>query len=243
MQTFGLSHQGMVRTSNEDRFLIRELTAETILLAVADGIGGMTGGQIAAQITVDTLTAFSPPADDIANLPGRMALAVNRAVCAEADRQATLKDMGCTVTVALVQADTMSWAHVGDSRLYLFRDNLLRQVTTDHNLAQQLVEQEDLSQLEARHASTRHILTQCVGQIDCRPDTGREPLLAGDIILLCTDGLHGTISDTNIALQLRRAVDLKTKTEGLLNRALRSGGQDNVTVVLAENIYPAAPSV
>ncbi len=234
MQTYGLSHQGMVRTDNEDRFLIKELATDTILLAVADGIGGMTGGQIAAQITVDTLAAFSPPTDDITNLPGRMALAANRAVCAEAGRQAATRNMGCTVTVALVQADAMTWAHVGDSRLYLFRDNFLRQVTTDHNLAQQLVELGDLSQFEARNSFARHILNQCVGQIDCRPDTGRVPLIAGDILLLCTDGLHGTISDTNIALQLRRAVDLKTKAEGLINRALRSGGQDNVTVAMAE---------
>jgi len=234
MQTYGLSHPGMVRTDNEDRFLIKELTADTFLLVVADGIGGTTGGQVAAQITVDTLTAHSLPKNDIANLPGRMILAANRAVCEEIRRQPALRGMGCTATVALVQAETISWAHVGDSRLYLFRDNSLRQVTTDHNLAQQLVELGDLSQYEARNSSARHILNQCVGQIDCRPDTGQEPLLANDIILLCTDGLHGTISDTNITLQLRRPVDIKTKAEGLINRALRSGGHDNVTVVLAE---------
>ncbi len=234
MQTYGLSHQGMVRSVNEDRFLIKELAADTILLAVADGMGGMTAGQVAAQITVDSLAASPLQPNNTANLPGRMVLAANRAVCTEARRHPTLKGMGCTVTVAIIQADEMTWAHVGDSRLYLFRANILRQITTDHNLAQLLVEQGYLSQFEAKHSSARHILNQCVGQIDCRPDTGKEPLLSGDIVMLCTDGLHGTISDTIIALQLRRAVHIETKAAGLINRVLRSGGQDNVTVVMAE---------
>jgi protein phosphatase len=225
----------MVRPVNEDRFLIKELAADTILLAVADGMGGMAAGRLAARITVDSLAASPPQPDETVNLPGRLVLAANRAVCAEARRHPALKGMGCTVTIATIQADEMTWAHVGDSRLYLFRDGILRQITTDHNLAQLLAEQGDLSQFEAKHSSARHILTQCVGQIDCRPDTGREPLLANDIVLLCTDGLHGTISDTNIALQLRRAVNLEIKAEGLINHALRSGGQDNVTVVMAEN--------
>ncbi|MBE9519583.1 MAG: serine/threonine-protein phosphatase [Proteobacteria bacterium] len=186
MEKYAISHQGLLRSNNEDRFLVMELDDGALLLAVADGMGGRAGGEVAAQLTV-----------------------------------------------ALLQQDQMFWAQVGDSRLYIFRNNELQQLTTDHNMAQLLVELGEISAADAAKSPFRHILNQCVGQPDCRPDIGREKLEPGDIIMLCTDGLHGSTSDAVVTLYLERKGSLARKADNLVQKTLRSGGRDNVTIILA----------
>ena len=233
MEKYAISHQGLLRSNNEDRFLVMELDDGALLLAVADGMGGRAGGEIAAQLTVDSLSSFVMQQGDIAKQLGRQVLAANEKVSLKARSDKNLKDMGCTVTVALLQPDQMFWAQVGDSRLYIFRNNELQQLTTDHNMAQLLVELGEISAADAANSSFRHILNQCVGQPDCRPDIGRETLELGDIVMLCTDGLHGSITDTVIALYLGQKGSLARKADTLIQKVLRRGGQDNVTIVLA----------
>lgn len=233
MEKYAISHQGLLRSNNEDRFLVMELDDGALLLAVADGMGGRAGGEIAAQLTVDSLSAFVMQPGDAARQLGRQVLAANEKVSLKGRSDKNLKDMGCTVTVALLQQEQMFWAQVGDSRLYIFRNNELRQLTTDHNMAQLLVELGEISAADAANSSFRHILNQCVGQPDCRPDIGRETLELGDIVMLCTDGLHGSITDTVIALYLGQKGSLARKADTLIQKVLRRGGQDNVTIVLA----------
>lgn len=233
MEKYAISHQGLLRSNNEDRFLVMELDDGALLLAVADGMGGRAGGEIAAQLTVDSLSAFVMQPGDAARQLGRQVLAANEKVSLKGRSDKNLKDMGCTVTVALLQQDQMFWAQVGDSRLYIFRNNELQQLTTDHNMAQLLVELGEISAADAAKSPFRHILNQCVGQPDCRPDIGREKLEPGDIIMLCTDGLHGSTSDAVVALYLERKGSLARKADNLVQKTLRSGGRDNVTIILA----------
>ncbi len=233
MEKYAISHQGLLRSNNEDRFLVMELDDGALLLAVADGMGGRAGGEVAAQLTVDSLSSFVMQPGDAARQLGRQVLAANEKVSLKGRSDKNLKDMGCTVTVALLQQDQMFWAQVGDSRLYIFRNNELQQLTTDHNMAQLLVELGEISAADAAKSPFRHILNQCVGQPDCRPDIGRETLELGDIVMLCTDGLHGSITDTVIALYLGQKGSLARKADTLIQKVLRRGGQDNVTIVLA----------
>ncbi len=233
MEKYAISHQGLVRSNNEDRFLVKDLPGDAVLLAVADGMGGRAGGEVAAQLTVHSLSSFVMQPGDAARQLGRQVLAANEKVSLQARSEKNLKGMGCTVTVALLQQEQMFWAHVGDSRLYIFRNNELRQLTTDHNMAQLLVELGEISAADVANSPFRHILNQCVGLPDCRPDIGREALEPGDIVMLCTDGLHGSITDTVIALHLGRKGSLATKADNLVQKVLRSGGRDNVTIVLA----------
>ena len=233
MEKCGISHQGLVRANNEDRYLIKELPGDAFLLAVADGMGGRAGGEVAAQLTVDSLSLFTMQTGDTARQLGRQILAANETVSLKARSEKSLKGMGCTVTAALLQKDQMSWAQVGDSRLYLFRNSELRQLTTDHNIAQLMVELGEISRKDAAASPFRHILNQCVGQPDCRPAVGREALQPGDIVMLCTDGLHGSITATLIAMYLVQKDTLQKKADGLIKKVLRSGGWDNVTIVLA----------
>jgi len=233
MEKYAISHQGLLRSNNEDRFLVMELDDRALLLAVADGMGGRAGGEIAAQLTVDSLSSFVMQQGDAAKQLGRQVLAANEKVSLKGRSDKNLKDMGCTVTVALLQQDQMFWAQVGDSRLYIFRNNELQQLTTDHNMAQLLVELGEISAADAAKSPFRHILNQCVGQPDCRPDIGREKLEPGDIIMLCSDGLHGSTSDAVVTLYLERKGSLARKADNLVQKTLRSGGRDNVTIILA----------
>jgi protein phosphatase len=216
MEKYAITHQGLVRSNNEDRFLVMELGDGALLLAVADGMGGRAGGEVAAQLTVDSLAGFSLHPGDTARQLGGQILNANKKVCLQARCKKNLQGMGCTATVALIQNDQISWGHVGDSRLYLFRKNKLHQLTTDHNIAQLMVELGEMSRNDSASSPFRHILNQCVGQPDCRPDIGRQALEPGDLVMLCTDGLHGSITDTVIAMHLDQKGSLEAKADKLV---------------------------
>ena len=235
IRTAAHTHPGHWRPINEDRFLVRELSAEAVLAAVADGMGGHAGGEIAAQSAVDSLAEFSPrPGADESQLVLAITAANDR-VLDEASRRPGLQGMGCTLTVALVEKEKgqLSWGQVGDSRLYLLRAGELRQLTTDQNLAQSLVAAGQLTPAEARESPYRHMLNQCVGCRECVPASGRLPVEAGDLLLLSTDGLHGELSAGKIRDLLTAESDLERLARALVQAALARGGKDNVTVVLA----------
>ena len=234
MEIYGLSHGGLVRDSNEDRFLIKKFTETSFLLAVADGMGGQTGGEVAAQIVIDTLTGgdFATPYDEM-----QLALLIrkaNEAIHTEAAKDNTLHGMGTTATVALVDDTVVYWAHVGDSRLYHFRGGRLKQVTTDQNMAQVLIERGELTPAQSRLSPFRNILLQCVGGYDCVPAIGHFEFDQSDLLLLCTDGLFGELPYKRITSLLASRKSVKKQAESLVDAALQTGGADNITVVLVK---------
>ncbi len=235
MKTCGLTHPGWVRINNEDRFLIKKLSDTSCILAVADGMGGQAGGEIAAQTVIDTVGHFAPgnqkPSEALLR---QLTMAANNAIQEEASRNPYHSGMGTTATLAWIDVSTVFWCHVGDSRLYHYHDTELQQITFDHNLAGTLVRAGELTPEEARVSPMRNILHQCVGCSTCNPDTGHFEVREGDLLLLCTDGLCGSISDKKIASLLAEPASLQDKAESLINKALSSGGADNVTVIVAE---------
>lgn len=231
MKIHGLSHVGSVRENNEDRFLLRKLTDSASLLAVADGMGGQAGGEVAAQLMIDILAECAPPSDEkkLAALISK----AHQAIRAAAAMDQALKGMGTTATLALVDAAAVYWAHVGDSRLYHFRAGILKQVTSDQNLAGVMIGRGELTPEQARCSPLSDILLQCAGGDECLCITGRFATGPGELLLLCTDGFSGPLPRQRITALLANRQNVKQLAESLVAAALQAGGTDNITVLLA----------
>ncbi len=248
----GVTDVGRRRSSNQDRFIAQALETRAgplVLLAVADGMGGAAGGEIASAHAVDELLrvvgeADAPERDDGQILAEAIA-AANRAVYDHARRDPTLHGMGTTVVAALVRGRTLVVGHVGDSRAYLLRRGALRRLTADHSWVAEQVRRGELTEEEAAISSFRNILTRSVGvseqvEPELSPPLALEP---GDIILLCSDGLHGVVDDATIA-RIAQAAAPEEAARRLVDLANERGGPDNITVVVARvsGVPAAAPT-
>ena len=190
MISLGVSKTGLVRQRNEDRFY-----AKGPLLIVADGMGGYTGGEYASTMVVDTIVDVIERADIITVEVLREAiLEANRMVFEKSQSYKELEGMGTTAVVAYVKEDTLLWAHVGDSRLYIYGDSQLRRMTNDHSMVQELVNAGTITEAEVIHHPKRNMLTRAIGVYDTvEVDTGMVEVHKGERILLCSDGLSGYI--------------------------------------------------
>ena len=262
-----LSHPGHVRTNNEDHYLAvrfgrslenlyTNINPEMLRpdysltgygLLVADGLGGMVGGEIASRLaltkiinlvidTPDWILGFQDSAK-IKILMERMSerfLKVDETLKKQADRDASLSGMGTTLTTVATLNYDMVIGHIGDSRAYLFRNNRLTQLTKDHTVAQELIDA-GIDRSDPATRSMRHVLTAALGSLGSRiqPEVQRIRLQDRDQILLCTDGLTEMVDDQTIASLLKNASSATKAVEDLTTVALAAGGADNVTVVLA----------
>ncbi len=230
MEIESITHPGLVRTNNEDAFLVRHLAPGEYLIAVADGMGGHAAGEQASLIATDTLGSFDfhrcHPQDLV-----RAVLDADRRIIEASRKDPRLLGMGTTLTAVLISAGNAGWAHVGDSRLYLFREARLHQITGDHTIPGMLLERGEISPEEARGHPLRHILLKCLGSSVADPDSGTFPVAAGDLLLLTSDGLHDAVHERVIAGILASGSTLKEKMNSLLDAALFEGGRDNITAV------------
>lgn len=234
MDVFGDSNIGLVRKRNEDRFIIRSLEDGTCLLAVADGMGGEAAGDVAAQILVDALSAI-PFNSDVADVALSKALSnASQQIQQQTTLDPSLFGMGTTATAAVVSEDKLYYSHVGDSRLYHYRDGLLSRLTEDHTLLQSLIIGGVVTASESRQHPLRHILEQCVGCDEFHIETGTLRLSTGDVLLLCSDGLTNEIDDHEIEIILGLNESAAKISKDLIARAIESGARDNVTVVVAK---------
>ncbi len=231
---WGQSHPGHKRTSNEDRFLIRGLPgSQAIVLAVADGMGGEAGGEIAAQLVIDAIEQSQITRNATEQDLTRILNRAGKQIMQKAEEKPGLVDMGTTATVALVRDKTAYWSHAGDSRLYRFHTGFLEQISTDHTFVEDLVAEGALSREEADRHPLRNMLDQCVGCSNLKAESGRFELMAGDRLLLCSDGLTRHLSDRQIQTALESGISRQT-VGVLIDQALRAGGKDNVTVVIMD---------
>jgi serine/threonine protein phosphatase PrpC len=224
---------GKVRTSNQDQLLV---TAD--LFAVADGMGGHAAGEVASLAAVEALRATFHQPDGTQGLI-TAAEAANRSIWDRAQDNPELRGMGTTlVAVALVSEDDedrLAIVNVGDSRVYLLRDGELEQLTTDHSLVQELVDDGQLSELEATVHPQRHVLTRALGvDADVSVDCLQLLPLKGDRLLLCSDGLSRELTDDQVASVLRRLADPDDAARQLVTAARTRGGNDNITVVVID---------
>jgi len=218
---------GRVREGNEDAYLVDDAMG---LVAVADGMGGHRGGEVASATALEALRAAIS-----AGRPLRESVEdANRAVFEKAQSDESLRGMGTTITAATLAAGgTLLIGHVGDSRAYLLRDGELRQVTTDHSLVEELVRDGRLTPDEAAVHPQRSIITRALG-VDSTVDVDVYPLelFAGDVLMFCSDGLTGMLQPDLIAAELRREEDPARAATKLVDAANASGGEDNITVVV-----------
>jgi len=230
-----------MRQGNEDNY-----ASTRNLFAVADGLGGHQGGEVASKIAVETLAALDeggPWSDERSALDAlRQAIrAANLKIRDAASRDRSLHNMGTTLTVVLEDGLTFHLAHIGDSRAYLFRNGQLTRLTEDHSLVQQFVNEGRLTPEEAEHHPQASIITRALGMdVEVEPDVAtfrREP---GDRLLLCTDGLSRVVDEPTIRRVLGRVVDPQEAADDLVARANDEGGPDNITVVILDTEGGAA---
>jgi serine/threonine protein phosphatase PrpC len=232
---YAATHIGLVRKANEDRYLVKKFTDGTLLFAVADGMGGQAAGDHAAEILRGRLAnmpciAVGKEAETLSTL----AVETDRILIETGDRQEELEGLGTTLLCVFLRAGTAHWVHVGDSRFSIFRAGKLLQITQDQNLARYLLEEGEITPEEVAEHNSRNILDQAVGNAMEEPETGAECLKSKDILVLSTDGFHNLVLPDVIISELQRKEELKTRADSLVKLALKRGGTDNITIVMAE---------
>lgn len=235
--------RGVVRQNNEDA-VGGDLSAGLVILA--DGMGGANAGEVASNLATDLLVnelvvSRDPAAkdlnhDDLLEAMGR----VNHAILDLAQNVPEYHGMGTTLIMGLFQQDRLTYAHVGDSRLYRFRHGVLDGLTRDHTLIQELVELGEFKSLdEALLAGvSQNILSRAFGsEADVQVDIANIPLSTGDLFLFCSDGLTNMVSEEEIRQILEPVnIDLMVQVDALIEKACANGGADNVSVILARFI-------
>ena len=264
----GASHQGHKRKNNEDHYLaVRfQRSLETLStnvkdgqlntafeetgygMVVADGMGGMAGGEIASRMalcklvelvvnTPDWFMRISEP-EDVVKLTQRINQRfhqIDAAIKAHTKIEPSLLGMGTTLTLGVSLGSHLLIGHIGDSRAYLMREDKMHQLTSDHTLAQALIDAGITRPEDPTTRTTRHVLTAALGAITkgTEPQVQRVDIKMGDQVLLCTDGLTEMVPDEKIASILSSTGGSASTCEELINAALDGGGRDNITVVLA----------
>ena len=223
-----LSDVGRARQGNEDSFLER-----SPLFAVADGMGGARAGEVASGIAVGTFDEEPQPDASPEERLAAVATAANQRIYSLAQEDASYAGMGTTFTAVLVTGNEIAIGHVGDSRLYRWRDGELERLTDDHSLVEEFVRQGKLTPEEAEVHPQRSIITRALGpEPRVEVDTLTYPARPGDVYLACSDGLTGMISEPDVAEILRDTISLDEAAQALIDAANRNGGRDNITVVL-----------
>lgn len=258
LRVAALSHPGSVRKSNEDRYAVTAFrqagrNGSPVLLAVlADGIGGHRAGEVAAEMGVEMISQTVAASDGLAPqaILNAAITTASQAIFTRGQQDEAARGMGATCACALVIQDRLYTASVGDSRIYLYRDGKLRQVSTDHTWVQEALEKGFISPEQARGHPNAHVIRRFLGaptppEVDFRlrlkdgegneASTGNQGLRlsAGDRILLCSDGLTDLVSNAEISRELE-VKDLAGAVQALLNLALERGGHDNTTLVALE---------
>jgi protein phosphatase len=234
---------GNYRENNEDSIEVKQFPDLTVSI-VADGMGGQAAGEIASKRSIEIIPQqlrknLSPHlnADGVKGVTRRSIVEANEQIMAMGALDKDMKNMGTTVVMAIWRkGNEMFVAGVGDSRCYLIRGEKIQQLTTDHSLAQALVEAKTISAAEAKEHRFKNVLWKYLGskEVGEGPDVAIVPLQAGDRFLLCTDGLSGVVPDDQLLSFIRQHTDMQQCAEGLGQLALDSGSRDNVSCIVID---------
>jgi PPM family protein phosphatase len=259
VHVFGRTDVGRTREHNEDAFVVADLSTNDAslqpsvrthrvgekgtLFMVADGMGGAAAGEIASQmateIVLKELRENWIPLEDrsteaFARCLKRAAQAANQVIHGYASTHQEYRGMGTTATIAGLLADTLYLAQVGDSRGYLVRDGVAKQITKDQSLMQKLIEAGELTEEEAAQSERRNIILQALGpESTIKVDLTYQRLRRGDTLVLCSDGLSGQITRDDISTVVSEEKDLVQACRRLIDKANQAGGPDNITVIIA----------
>ena len=248
---------GKIREKNEDNVLISSALG---LGVVADGMGGHSAGEIASNIAVCVLaetirkinqaqlkipSTFLPKLDETGRKILMAANLANAAIYSTAQSSSVYRMMGTTMTGVLFDKDCATAVHVGDSRLYLFRNDKIVQITTDHSLAMEHVRRGLLTRQQADHSKIQNVLTRAMGiKKNIEFDLLKFPVKAGDMLLLCSDGLYKGMNEQEMAEILRagKTTPLVKLCKQLVRQSNETDGQDNISAVLIKIMPPKKPS-
>jgi PPM family protein phosphatase len=224
------SDRGLVRQNNQD-----SVYAGPRLLALADGMGGHAAGEVASKVVI---AAFAPldddePGNDLLDQLHEAVLAGNAAINELVSEDPELEGMGTTLTAVLFGGKKIGLAHIGDSRAYLMRDGVLSQITHDDTFVQSLIDEGRITEDEANHHPQRSLLLKALTGHDVEPSLTIREARAGDRYLLCSDGLSGVVSTETLAEALA-IPDPQACSDRLIELALKGGGPDNVTCIVAD---------
>lgn len=230
MKVVSLSDIGSIRNRNEDSYLVRE---EDGLFVVCDGMGGHKGGDVASSLAINTIEKMVNDSPQITlELLNEAIRQANLKIWQEGKDNPDWHEMGTTITIGKITDLQLDICHVGDSRLYLIRNNTIKQITKDHTLAAEMIE---CGILDKEQKSYSHILTRALGvNKEIEIDNISFNLYKEDIILLCSDGLSDMLSDQELCAILTRNDDIVDKGHDLLQEALNKGGYDNITLILVQ---------
>ena len=242
---FGKSDIGRKRLHNEDCFVADSSIG---LYVVCDGMGGSNAGEVASRMAIEIILSHIksakdlPEADTAADDPNlspatnRLAHAIraaNAAVFRASWEHPKYAGMGTTVAAVRLSGRTLSIAHVGDSRVYLIRNGIMQALTVDHSWVAEQVAHGNMTEEEAEHSPRRNIVTRALGvERTVESDLAELPVLSGDLVLLCSDGLIRGVSCAEMLRTLEREGDLGEKTDRLIALANDAGGEDNITAML-----------
>lgn len=238
LQVISGTDVGKKRKTNQDSYATGKLRGDAFFAVVCDGMGGISGGNVASRIAVGTIEeqlqrSYRPERSDtsIKNLLVSAITAANINVYEAAKKDSDLMGMGTTVVLTLIRGGNVFIAHAGDSRAYLISKNQMVQLTRDHSVVQDMVETGKITQAEAKAHPRKNIITRALGaEKNINVDFLEENILSQDMLLLCTDGLTNFVSTSQI-LDIVQTVPFKQTTQKLIDCANHNGGGDNITVV------------
>lgn len=238
LETFGISDVGLVRINNEDVWAELE---EAHFFALADGMGGHKAGEIAARLTIMSLCKSIEEKNNpesVENLMGVFREAIikaNRLVYTMSSQNEKLGGMGTTVCCLMLFSDAIVYAHVGDSRIYRYRNNHLDLLTQDHSLRHELLLRGELDEKSAFAFPYKNIITRAIGtHANVEPEVAASPFLSGDLYFLCSDGLSDYVSHDELKNVLSQNFSVKETAEEMIAVAKTKGGNDNITVVIVK---------
>jgi PPM family protein phosphatase len=233
----GSTDVGLKRSNNEDAYLIQSRTG---IFAVADGMGGAAAGEVASSIFTQAAgelfgDAVPGSAEEASALVQETFRLANERMISHVAAHPDHCGMGCTAELLVFSGERYVLGHVGDSRTYLLRDGELRQITKDHSLVQQQVDQGLISPAEARKHSMKNVVLRALGaDLELTFDLVRGSAYPQDLFLLCSDGLTDMLDDESIRKGLASRLNLAEKVDVLIEGAKSAGGRDNITVVLCQ---------
>lgn len=224
------SDRGLVRSNNQD-----SVYAGPRLLALADGMGGHAAGEVASKVVIAALAPLDDdePGDDLLGQLRDAVLSGNSAISELVAGDPDLDGMGTTLTAVLFAGSKLGLVHIGDSRAYLVRDGELSQITHDDTFVQSLIDEGRITEEEAANHPQRSLLLRALTGHEVEPSLAVREARAGDRYLLCSDGLTGPVSEETLAEALRIA-DPQQCADRMIELALKGGGPDNVTVIIAD---------
>ena len=245
MHVWGVTDVGLVRKENQDAYLVRENTASGhTICVVCDGMGGAAGGQLASRIATETFTSelekvLTPDMtpEQLEAASSYAAALANEAIQAAAAENEAYQSMGTTLVAAVSYDGGVVVTNVGDSRAYHVTENGITRITKDHSLVESMVDRGDITEEEARRHPNRNLITRALGpDADAKRDGYICPVRAGEYLLLCTDGLVGTVTDQEMLFEVIHGSGPESCLERLMEIAKSQGAPDNVTAVLMQKL-------